>query len=69
MLKLLLFLVAHVVSALHHTNLQSVSLQGNSTYLKYFYAKMYVGTHEHPQYLIVDTGSSVAAMPCKEICE
>ena len=29
---------------------------------------MYVGTQEHPQYLIVDTGSAVAAMPCKEIC-
>jgi hypothetical protein len=43
-------------------------LKGNSTDLKYFFAKMYVGTHSHPQYLIVDTGSSVAALPCKDIC-
>ena len=55
--------------ALHHLDLQSVRLKGNATDLHYFYAKVHVGTQAHPQYLIVDTGSSVVALPCMEVCE
>ena len=49
---------------LQHVNLESSSLYGNSTDLEYFYTQVYVGSHRQPQTLIVDTGSSIAAMPC-----
>ena len=35
----------------------------------YYYITVYFGSHRQPQTLIVDTGSSVAAIPCKEYCK
>lgn len=51
-----------------HMHLQSTPLYGNSTDFMYFYTTVYFGSHREPQTLIVDTGSSVAAIPCKELC-
>ena len=49
-------------------HLQSTPLYGNSTDFMYFYTTVYFGSHRQAQTLIVDTGSSVAAIPCKELC-
>ena len=35
----------------------------------YYYITVYFGTHRQPQTLITDTGSSVAAVPCKDYCK
>ena len=51
-----------------HAHLQTTPLYGNSTDLEYFYATVYLGSKRQPQALIVDTGSSVAAVPCAEYC-
>ena len=51
-----------------HMHLQSTPLYGNSTDFMYYYVTMYFGSQRQPQTLIVDTGSSVAAIPCKELC-
>ena len=52
-----------------HMYLFTTPLYGNSTDFMYYYITMYFGSHMQPQTLIVDTGSSVAAIPCKEFCE
>lgn len=49
-------------------HLQSTPLYGNSTGLEYFYVTAFIGSHQYPQALILDTGSSVAAVPCREYC-
>ena len=49
-------------------HLQGTPLYGNSTDFMYFYVTIYVGSHRQPQQLIIDTGSSVAAIPCQEFC-
>lgn len=54
--------------SLNHVHLQTSPLYGNSTDLEYFYVTVYVGSQRHPQALIVDTGSSLAAIPCAEYC-
>eukprot|EP00347_Sterkiella_histriomuscorum_P001127 403373223 len=46
-----------------HVHLQSAPLYGNSTELQYFYVNVFVGSQRHPQALIADTGSGIAAMP------
>lgn len=52
-----------------HMHLQSTPLYGNSTDFMYFYITVYFGSHRQPQTLIVDTGSSVAAIPCQQLCQ
>lgn len=51
-----------------HVHLQSTQVFGNSTDLEYYYVDVYVGTHRQKQTLIVDTGSTLLAMPCKAYC-
>lgn len=46
----------------------SSPLYGNSTHFQYFYVPLAVGTQQHPQGLILDTGSSITALPCKPYC-
>ena len=53
---------------LAHMHMQSTPLYGNSTDLMYYYVTVYFGSHRQAQTLIVDTGSSVACVPCKEYC-
>ena len=67
MLKIInsFFLLAKL-QELYPTRLQTSPLYGNSTDLEYYYVIVYVGSKRHPQALIVDTGSSVAAIPCAE---
>ena len=52
----------------HLPLIKNVPLYGNVTELQYFYATIYVGSQKHRQFVIVDTGSSEAALPCKELC-
>ena len=47
---------------------QSTALYGNSTDFMYYYLTVFVGSHRQPQTLIIDTGSSLAAIPCKQFC-
>lgn len=54
--------------SLKHMHLQSSPIYGNSTDLEYFYLTVYLGTHRQPQALILDTGSALAAIPCKNYC-
>ena len=54
--------------SLKHMGLKTAQLAGNSTDLQYFYATIYVGSQKQRQFVIVDTGSSEAALPCKELC-
>lgn len=49
-------------------HLQTTSLYGNSTDLEYFYVQATLGSHRQPQALILDTGSSLAAVPCLDFC-
>ena len=51
-----------------HMHLESTELYGNSTDLQYFYVNVYFGSQRHPQTLIADTGSGIAAVPCKNYC-
>lgn len=51
-----------------HMHLHTTPLYGNSTDFMYYYITMYFGSHRQAQTLIVDTGSSVAAIPCKKFC-
>ena len=51
-----------------HMNMHTTPMYGNSTDFMYYYITMYFGSHQQAQTLIVDTGSSVAAIPCKEFC-
>lgn len=60
--------LSHDGRHIEHMNLLTTPLYGNSTDFMYYYITMYFGTHRQPQTLIVDTGSSVAAIPCKEFC-
>lgn len=53
---------------LYHLEVMQSSLYGNSTHLQYFYVPVDVGSHKQTQTLILDTGSSIAAMPCKSFC-
>ena len=52
-----------------HLNVQSSQLYGNSSDLQYFYTNIYFGTNQQRESLIVDTGSSMAAVPCKNYCK
>ena len=52
-----------------HMDIRTTPLYGNSTDFMYYYIIVYFGTHLQPQTLIVDTGSSVAAIPCKNFCK
>ena len=52
-----------------HIHMQSGDLHGNSTELQYFYVDTYFGSQRQKQSLIVDTGSSIAAIPCKSYCK
>lgn len=49
-------------------HIQSASMYGNSTDLQYFYADVFIGSHRQRQSLIIDTGSSIAAVPCNNYC-
>ena len=51
-----------------HMHLHTTPLYGNSTDFMYYYVTVYFGSHQQPQTLIVDTGSSVAAIPCSDFC-
>ena len=51
-----------------HVHLQESSIFGNSTALQYFYVNVYFGSQKEKQSLIVDTGSSIVAIPCKNYC-
>ena len=53
---------------LMHIELQSSQLHGNSSSLRYFYVNAYFGSNKQPQSLIVDTGSYMTAVPCKQGC-
>ena len=53
---------------LKHVHLQTADLYGNSTDMQYFYVMAHFGTQHKPQALILDTGSSIAAIPCAEYC-
>ena len=53
---------------LKHVHLQTADLYGNSTDMQYFYVMASFGTQHKPQALILDTGSSIAAIPCAEYC-
>jgi hypothetical protein len=44
------------------------SLFGNSSSLNYYFVDTYFGEPPQKQSLIVDTGSSATAVPCKTIC-
>ena len=61
--------LSHDGRAIQHMHLYNTPMYGNSTDFMYYYITMYFGTHQQPQTLIVDTGSSVAAIPCKHFCE
>ena len=50
-------------------HLESADLYGNSTDLQYFYVNVYFGSQRHVQTLIADTGSGIAAIPCKNYCK
>lgn len=53
---------------LYHVEIQQTALFGNSTHLQYFYASVHIGSQRQEQALIVDTGSSIAALPCADYC-
>lgn len=53
---------------LAHMHLQATNLYGNSTDLEYFYIDVAFGSKRQKQALILDTGSSLAAVPCDEFC-
>ena len=61
--------LSHDGRQIQHMELLTTPLYGNSTDFMYYYITMHFGTHRQPQTLIVDTGSSVAAIPCKEFCQ
>ncbi len=46
----------------------SIMVYGNSSYLKYYYTNIYVGTPPQKQSVIIDTGSLMTAVPCKPYC-
>jgi hypothetical protein len=54
---------------LFHVHLQNAALHGNSTDLQYFYVDVFFGNNKERQSLIVDTGSGIAAVPCKNYCK
>ena len=54
---------------LYELNNASLSLNGNSTSLNYFYAEIQIGTHKQKQSLIIDTGSFITAIPCEPFCK
>ena len=60
--------LSHDGREIQHMHLLTTPLYGNSTDFMYYYITMFFGSHRQPQTLIVDTGSSVAAIPCKEFC-
>lgn len=60
--------LGHDGREIQHMHMHATPLFGNSTDFMYYYITMYFGTHRQPQTLIVDTGSSVAAIPCDELC-
>jgi hypothetical protein len=51
-----------------HVHMQTAALQGNLTELMYYYVDVFLGSNRDKQALIVDTGSSVAAVRCKNYC-
>ena len=46
----------------------SMQVYGNSSYLKYYYTNIYLGTPPQKQSFIIDTGSVITAVPCKPYC-
>ena len=46
----------------------SMIIHGNSSYLKYYYMNIYVGTPPQRQAVIIDTGSQITAVPCQPHC-
>lgn len=46
----------------------SILVYGNSSYMKYYYTNIYVGTPPQKQSVIIDTGSLLTAIPCKPHC-
>ena len=53
----------------YETSNASLSLNGNSTSLNYFYAEIQIGSQRHKQSLIIDTGSFITAIPCEPYCK
>ena len=51
-----------------HIDLQTSKLHGNSTDLMYFFVDVYFGSNKQKQSLIVDTGSTITAVPCSVLC-
>lgn len=53
----------------YETSNASLSLNGNSTSLNYFYAEIQIGSQRQKQSLIIDTGSFITAIPCEPYCK
>lgn len=43
-------------------------LYGNSSSLNYYFIDIYLGSPPMRQSLIIDTGSSITTVPCKQLC-
>ena len=51
------------------TRINSQRIYGNSSYLRYYFMDIYVGTPPQKQSLLIDTGSYFTGFPCKQTCE
>ena len=57
------FLITRVLSQTLSEPFQSIELHGNIS-LGYYYADIYLGTPPQKQSFIIDTGSTLFAIPC-----
>ena len=54
---------------LQHFHIETSVLEGNSTFLQYYFTNVHIGSNKEKQTLIVDTGSSIVAVPCQNYCK
>lgn len=59
-----LFRYLEDVQGSNYANLKTVRLYGDST-LGYYYINLFFGSNYHKASLIVDTGSTITAIPCR----
>jgi len=54
--------------SLSHAIFYKIPIFGNITNISYYYSYIFMGTPPQPQSVILDTGSSLVAVPCENYC-
>eukprot|EP01022_Parablepharisma_sp_SALTPOND_P022033 TRINITY_DN4418_c0_g1_i1.p5 TRINITY_DN4418_c0_g1~~TRINITY_DN4418_c0_g1_i1.p5 ORF type:complete len:136 (-),score=6.56 TRINITY_DN4418_c0_g1_i1:1198-1605(-) len=69
MIKNITFILLALKLCLEVCGKETYPLYGNVTTLRYYFAEIYVGSPPQKQSMLIDTGSSLVALPCEEYCK